>query len=61
MDILDQTDTPTAPTAATPRTPLQPAHPQAPNQPVLVADQLTGTPVWIYPSAPDPAPPPRGS
>lgn len=39
--------------------PLHPAHPQAPQQPILVADQLTGTPTWIYPNAPAPAPPPR--
>lgn len=41
------------------RPPLYPAHPQAPNQPVLVADALTGTPTWIYPSTPPPAPEPR--
>jgi hypothetical protein len=57
MDTLDQSaDTVTD---ANPRTPLQAAHPQSPHQPVLVADQLTGTPVWIYPNAPEPAPPPR--
>jgi hypothetical protein len=39
--------------------PLQAAHPQAPAQPVLVADQLTGAPVWIYPNTPPPPPPPR--
>lgn len=55
---------PTPDTAATTDPPILPkplhaAHPQAPNQPILVADALTGTPTWIYPNAPAPAPPPR--
>lgn len=41
------------------RPPLYPAHPEAPNQPVLVADALTGTPVWIYPNPTTPAPQPK--
>ncbi|MFK0182323.1 hypothetical protein ACIQVR_40935 [Streptomyces xanthochromogenes] len=50
---------PATETIEPPRQPLQPAHPEAPNQPVLVADALTGTPVWIYPTTPTPPPPPR--
>lgn len=41
------------------RQPLYPAHPDAPQQPTLVADLLTGNPVWIYPTTPASAPPPR--
>jgi hypothetical protein len=59
MDILNQPANAAETTETKPRTPLQAAHPQAPSQPVLVADQLTGTPVWIYPNTPEPAPPPR--
>lgn len=39
--------------------PLHPAHPDAPQQPILVADQLTGTPTWIYPNPPAAGAPPR--
>jgi hypothetical protein len=39
--------------------PLHPAHPDTAAQPVLVADQLTGRPVFIYPTQPVPVVAPR--
>lgn len=57
MTTTEQTAEHAPPDALT--KPLRAAHPQAPNQPVLVADQLTGTPVWIYPNPPAAVPPPR--
>lgn len=59
MTVTEQTTADTKPATPPLQQPLHPAHPQAPNQPVLVADQLTGTPTWIYPSTPQPPPPPR--
>lgn len=58
MTVTEQTAADT-PTTSPLHKPLHPAHPQAPSQPVLVADQLTGNPVWIYPNTPPPPPPPR--
>lgn len=58
---MQPTEETTAPATVPPplRQPLHPAHPDAANQPVLVADELTGTPVWIYPNPPQQAAAPR--